>query len=161
MKKISSMLLVVITILFGCNETGVKNQPIIESVILNQSTYEEVKKIIPDLNSEWIFNEDGLLELSDTLSAEYTINDIVGKLSLRFNDDTLAYASFSPQSHSKELGEELKTWLFEKYKNYEQTTKDTGFVFSNGSENVELYMTENPIDNTKYHGLYIEWTITE
>lgn len=87
---------------------------------------------------------------------------MLGELRFDFDEnDKLIHVLFSPSDYSKESGDLLKTWLFDKYKSYEQITKDTGFIFSNENENVELYITENPIDNSKYYGLYIEWTIVK
>ena len=116
------------------------------------------------MDFEMVYNTStGIMELTDTQSTEYTINNVTGKLSLYFdnNNDKLLYVRFDPSDYSKDSGELLKTWLFNKYTDYEQTTIDTGFIFSNGFENVELYITDNPIDTTKCNGFYIEWSVVE
>ena len=151
-------------LLIGCGNSQTENQTIVENIILNQSTYKEVKEVLPNMDFEMFYNTStGIMELTDTQSTEYTINNVTGKLSLYFdnNNDKLLYVRFDPSDYSKDSGELLKTWLFNKYTDYEQTTIDTGFIFSNGFENVELYITDNPIDTTKYHGLYIEWSVVE
>ena len=161
MKK-AILLLFLCIVLTGCSNSS-KNKPIIEDIVLNQSTFENVKDTFPDATFKEVYNESlGIFVLSDGIYSEYNINNISGELRFDFNEnDKLIHVLFSPSNYSKESGDFLKTWLFEKYKDYEQTTKDTGFIFSNGTENIELYITENPIDNTKYHGLYIEWTLVE
>lgn len=163
-KNIFLFLSVLYILLVGCNNASdIEGQTIIESIVLNQSTYEDVKNILPEVDFKQVYNVNtNIFELADGLYAQYTINNVSGELRFDFDEnDKLIHVLFSPSDYSKESGDFLKTWLFEKYKDYEQTTKDTGFIFSNGTENIELYITENPIDNTKYHGLYIEWTLVE
>lgn len=166
--KIISILLCFVIITGGCgdkksNNHTINNHTIIENITLKSSTYSEVKEVLPNMEFETAYNSEGMLVFSGSLVTEYAINNVDGKLRLHFNEETeeLIFVEFRPTDSSKEFGDSLKTWLFEKYKDYEQTTKDTGFIFSNGTENIELYITENPIDNTKYHGLYIEWTLVE
>lgn len=163
MKKIVLVLLFSV-LLFGCNNSKVENKTIIENIVLNQSTFNDVKEVLPDMERALFVNENGFFDYSDIWTVNYTINNVDGKLSLDFSEDSdnkLLYVHFSPKDYSKESGDKLKTWLLNKYSDYEQTTKDTGYIFSNGNENVELYITENPIDDTQYYGLYIEWTIVE
>ena len=154
-----------LSVLFvGCNNTTkVESKAIIENIVLKQSTWEDIKNILPDADFKQVYNANtNIFELADGLYAQYTINDVSGELRLDFDEnDKLTHVLFSPQNYSKGSGDALKTWLFDKYTDYEQVTKDTGFVFTNGIENVELYITENPVDDTKYHGLYIEWTVIE
>ena len=163
MKKYIFMFLSALTILLvGCNNTSeIKNQTIVENIILNQSTYEDIKNILPEADFKQFYNEaTGIFEITDGIYTEYTINNVIGELRFDFDEnDKLIHVLFSPKDYSKESGDSLKTWLFDKYKDYEQITNDTGFIFSNEVENVELYITENPIDNTEYHGLYIEWNV--
>lgn len=161
-KNIFLFLLVLSILLVGCNNTsGIKNQTIIENIVLNQSTYEDIKNILPEADFKQVYNVNtNIFELADGLYVQYTINNVSGELRLDFDEnDKLIHVLFSPSDYSKESGDSLKTWLFDKYKDYEQTTKGTGFIFSNETEIVELYITENPVDNTKYHGLYIEWNV--
>ena len=162
MKKLM-LLLVLCMLLVGCSKSNSKNYAIVENIILNQSTFENVQNTLPNANFKETYDEAlGIFVLSDGIYSEYTINNVSGELRFDFDENNyLIHVFFSPNEYSKENGDALKTWLFDKYKDYEQTTKDTGFVFTNGSENIELYITENPIDNTKYHGLYIEWTVVE
>lgn len=157
------LLLFLCILLTGCSNLSNKNQTIIEDIVLNQSTFESVKDAFPDANFKEVYNESlGIFVPSDGIYSEYSINNVSGELRFDFNEnDKLIHVLFSPNNYSKNSGDSLKTWLFDKYKTYEQTTKDTGFVFSNGNENVELYITENPVDDTNYYGLYIEWTLTE
>lgn len=165
MKKYIFMFLSALTILLvGCNNTSeIKNQTIVENIILNQSTYEDIKNILPEADFKQVYNVNtNIFEFADGLYAQYTINNISGELRLDFDEnDKLIHVLFSPSDYSKESGDSLKAWLFDKYKDYEQTTKDTGFIFSNGVENVELYITENPLGNTKYYGFYVEWTVVK
>lgn len=164
MKKIITVVILALSILLvGCNESKVESQTIIENIVLNQSSWEDIKNVLPNAGAEMVYNEvTGILKPTDGRYSEYTINNIQGKLRFDLDDnDKLIHVLFQPEDSSKDSGDSLKTWGFDKYSDYEQITKDTGFVFTNGVENVELYMTENPVDNTKYHGLYIEWTVVE
>ena len=165
MKKITFLLILILSVLLaGCNnEPKTKNQTIIVNIVLNESTFEDVKNIFPDADFKQFYNEaTGIFEITDGIYTEYTINNVVGELRFDFDEnDKLIHVLFSPKDYSKDSGDALKTWVFNKYSDYEQTTKDTGFVFTNGVEDVELCITENPVDNTKYHGLYIEWNVVE
>ena len=165
MKKIVITIVLILSVLFvGCNNTTkVESKAIIENIVLKQSTYEDIKNVLPKADFKQVYNVNtNAYELADGLYAQYTINDVSGELRLDFDEnDKLIHVLFSPQDYSKGSGDALKTWLFDIYADYEQVTKDTGFVLTNGIENVELYITENPVDNTKYHGLYIEWTVIE
>lgn len=150
--------------LIGCGKSIIKNETIVENIILNESSYSDVKEIFPNMDFEKVYNETtNIIEYTKEQYVDYTINNVDGEFSLYFDNktDKLLHVSFYPKDYSIESGEALKTWVFDKYSDYEQITKDTGFVFSNGSENVELYITENPIDDTQYYGLYIEWSIVE
>lgn len=161
MRKIYFFFLLVLSVLLvGCNNTSdIKIQTIIENIVLNQSTYDDIKNILPEADFKQVYNVNtNIFELADGLYAQYTINGVPGELRFDFDEnDKLIHVLFSPSDYSKESGDALKTWLFDKFKDYEQITNDTGFIFSNEVENVELYITENPVDNTKYNGLYIEW----
>lgn len=164
MKTKMLSLFIIVLLLGGCDSSSkIKTEPIIENIVLNQSDYEDIKKVLPEADFKQVYNEDtNILELADGIYAQYSINDVSGEVRLDFDEnDKLIHVLFSPSDYSKTSGDSLKTWLFDKYKNYEQVAKDTGFVFSNETENVELYITENPVDDTKYHGLYIEWNIIE
>ena len=161
--KIILVLFLLPILLIGCNGHKVKNHPIVENITLNKSTYKEIKKTL-NINPESYYDEEiGGLNQTKYHCISYTINNVEGKLKFGFDDklNKLLWVYFEPSEYSKESGDAIKTWIFDKYKDYDQTTKDTGFVFSNGNENVELYITENPIDDTEYHGLYIEWTVVE
>lgn len=164
MKKMITMLVLILSMLMvGCSDSKVESQTIIENIVLYQSTWEDIKNILPDAGAELVYNEvTGILEPTDARYAEYTINNVQGKMRFDLDsDDKLMHVLFQPKDYSKDSGDSLKTWVFNKYSDYEQITKDTGFVFTNGIENVELYITENPVDNTKYYGLYIEWTVVK
>lgn len=168
MKNIKTTLLIFILAviaLIGCSGSEIESQAIIEDIVLNKSTYQDIENILPNMSPGYHLDETGKFMVIEegVYYTDYTINNIDGNLMLIFDidSDVLAGVRFAPKDKSKEYGDSLKTWLFNKYTNYEQTTKDTGFVFSNGVENVELYITENPKDSNKYYGLYIEWSIQE
>ena len=161
--KIFSILLLFSVILTGCSNSKSKNHTIVENIVLNKSTYKDVEKTV-NIQPEKYYDEKlGIYKLSGWYDVEYTINNIDGKLKFIFdnNSDKLICVHFDPNDYSKETGDSLKTYMLDRYNDYEQTIKDTGFVFSNGTENVELYMTDDPLDSTQYHGLYVEWNGAE
>ena len=86
-------------LLIGCGNSQTENQTIVEKIILNHSTYKEVKEVLPNMDFEMFYNTStGIMELTDTQSTEYTINNVTGKLSLYFdnNNDKLLYVRFDP-----------------------------------------------------------------
>ena len=133
-KNIFLFLLILSILIVGCNNTSdIKSQTIIENIVLNQSTYNDIKNILPEADLKQVYNVNtNIFELADGLYAQYTINGVLGELRFDFDkNDRLIHVLFSPSDYSKESGDSLKAWLFDKYKDYEQITNDTGFIFSN------------------------------
>lgn len=64
MKKIA-LVLIFSMLLFGCNNSKVENKTIIENIVLNQSTFGDVKEVLPDIEPALFMNENGFFDYSD------------------------------------------------------------------------------------------------
>jgi hypothetical protein len=163
-KNIIILACLLFLIITGCQNSKTENKVIVEDMILGQSTYEEVKEVLPNLTFVKQYNSEGVvIRYVPILETDYIINNVEGKLTVYFDADSekLTYVEFSPKDYSIKTGNILKEWLTDKYKDYNQSSTDTSLIFSNKSETIELQMIENPINSSLYYNIDIEWTLNE